>query len=193
MNTAKPSVNFLESISANVKLTPESRTVLLSLMKKDHLSKGCVLVPSGSICKSVYYLETGLSRRFYLKDNKEVTESFTAENGFACSINGYITGNADGRQTELLEPSVVWSLPYRELETLYDKYHDIERLGRFLITRELVEMHERLSSLQFMTASERYAAFLEKYPSLLQRVPLGVISSYLGITQETLSRIRSKT
>jgi CRP-like cAMP-binding protein len=162
-------------------------------MKKDHLSKGCVLVPSGSICKSVYYLETGLSRRFYLKDNKEVTESFTAENGFACSINGYITGNADGRQTELLEPSVVWSLPYRELETLYDKYHDIERLGRFLITRELVEMHERLSSLQFMTASERYAAFLEKYPSLLQRVPLGVISSYLGITQETLSRIRSKT
>jgi len=192
MITTAPSINFLDSISANVKLTTESRTVLLSHMQKDHFPKGHLLVPVGSICNSVYYLERGLSRRFYLKDGKEVTEDFTAENDFACSINGYITGKADGRQTELLEPSTVWSLPYHDLEKLYDRYHNIERLGRFLITRELVEMHERLSSLQFMSAPERYAAFVTRYPSLLQRVPLGIISSYLGVTQETLSRIRAK-
>lgn len=185
-------VNFLDSISPFVKLTPESRTKLLSLMKKEHLPKGHVLVPLGTICNSVYYIERGLSRIFYLKDGKEVTEDFNAENSFTCSITGHITKKPDGRQTELLEPSVIWSLPYAELERLYDDHHDIERLGRYLISMELADMHKRLTAIQFMSAQERYNTFVSEYPSLLQRVPLGMISSYLGITQETLSRIRSK-
>jgi CRP-like cAMP-binding protein len=187
-----PSINFLESISPFVKLTPESRNKLLGLMKKEHLPKGHVLVPLGSICNSVYYLERGLARIFYVKDGKEVTEDFNAENSFTCSITGHITKKADNRQTELLEASTVWSLPYAELERLYDDHHDIERLGRFLISQELADMHKRLTSIQFMSAQERYNNFVAEYPSLLQRVPLGMISSYLGITQETLSRIRSK-
>lgn len=186
------SINFLESIAPFVKLSPESRTKLLSLMKKELLPKGHVLVPVGSICSSVYYLERGLARVFYLKDGKEITEDFNAENSFTCSITGHITKKPDGRQIELLEPSTIWSLPYAELEKLYDDHHDIERLGRYLISQELADMHKRLTAIQFMSAQERYNNFIADYPSLLQRVPLGMISSYLGITQETLSRIRSK-
>ena len=194
MQIAQPqkSINFLESISPFVKLSPESRTKLLSLMKKEHLPKGHVLVPVGGICSSVYYLERGLTRVFYLKDGKEITEDFNAENSFTCSITGHITKKPDGRQIELLEPSIVWSLPYVELEKLYDGHHDIERLGRYLISQELADMHKRLTAIQFMSAQERYNTFITEYPSLLQRVPLGMISSYLGITQETLSRIRAK-
>ena len=194
MQIAQPykSINFLESISPFVKLSPESRTKLLSLMKKEYLPKSHVLVPVGGICSSVYYLERGLTRVFYLKDGKEITEDFNAENSFTCSITGHITKKPDGRQIELLEPSIVWSLPYAELEKLYDDHHDIERLGRYLISQELADMHKRLTAIQFMSAQERYTAFVTDYPSLLQRVPLGMISSYLGITQETLSRIRSK-
>jgi len=161
-------------------------------MKKESLAKGHVLVRCGEICRNVYYIEKGLARTFYLKDGREVTERFKAENSFTCSMSAYVTNTPDCRQIELLEPSVIWSLPYTELEKLYDRHHEIERLGRYLITQEMVEMHRRLSELQFMTAQQRYANLLDTNPSLLQRVPLGLISSYLGITQETLSRIRAK-
>jgi CRP-like cAMP-binding protein len=161
-------------------------------MVKESLPKGHVLVPVGGICRHVYYLEKGLTRTFYLKDGKEVTERFCAENSFTCSMAGHITNTPDGRQIELLEPSVIWSMPYEKLEKLYDEHHEIERLGRHIITLDLVAMHQRLSDLQFRSAEERYTNLLQSTPSLLQRVPLGIISSYLGITQETLSRIRSR-
>ncbi len=190
--TTSTKISFFDSISPFVKLSAESREALLSLMKKGSLPKGHVLVHCGDICRNVYYVEKGLVRTFYLKDGKEVTERFKAENSFTCSMSGYVTNTPDGRQIELLEPSVIWSMPYTELEKLYDRYHEVERLGRYLITQEMVEIHHRLSELQFMPAQERYSKLIETDPSLLQRVPLGLISSYLGITQETLSRIRAK-
>ena len=185
-------VSFFDSISHLVKISPESRQVLLSHMIKEKLPKGYVLVPMGSICRNVYYLENGLTRTFYIKDDKEITERFCAENSFTCSMAGYLTNTPDNRQIELLEPSTIWFMPYTELEKLYDAHHDIERLGRQLITQDLITMHQRLTDIQFMTAQERYSKFITAYPSLSQRISLGHISSYLGITQETLSRIRSK-
>jgi len=185
--------SFFGSIAPFVTLSNDSRQALLSLIKKESLPKGYVLVPCGDICRSVYYIEKGLARTFYLKDGKEVTDRFRGENSFTCSMSGYVTNTPDGRQIELLEDSVIWSLPYAELEKLYDAYHEVERLGRYLITQEMVEMHRRLSELQFMSAQERYSNLLAVDPWLLQRVSLGHISSYLGITQETLSRIRAKT
>ncbi|AWH85738.1 cyclic nucleotide-binding protein [Flavobacterium album] len=185
-------ISFFDSISPFLKLSPESTQALLSLMNKESHPKGHVLVPCGDICRNVYYIEKGLARTFYLKDGKEVTERFKAENSFTCSMSGHVTNMPDGRQIELLEPSVIWSLPYNELEKLYDRYHEIERLGRYLITQEMLEMHRRLTELQFISAQERYSNLISNDPLLLQRVPLGLISSYLGITQETLSRIRAK-
>ncbi|WP_294735816.1 Crp/Fnr family transcriptional regulator [uncultured Flavobacterium sp.] len=192
MTITSNKISFFDSISPFVKLSSESKNTLLSLMLKQELQKGHVLVPTGNICTHVYYIEKGLARTFYIKDSKEITEKFALENSFTCSINSYVTQKADGKQIELLEPSTVWSLPYKKLEELYDKYHDIERMGRHLITVELTQVHKRLSSLQFMSAQERYNDLITYSPELLQRVPLGIISSYLGITQETLSRIRTK-
>lgn len=186
------SVSFFDSISHLVKISTESRQVLLSHMTKELLPKGHILVPMGGICKHVHYLEKGLTRTFYIKDNKEVTERFCSENSFTCSMTGYLTNTPDNRQIELLETSTIWSMPYTELEKLYDAHHDIERLGRQLITQDLITMHQRLTDIQFMTAQERYSKFTATNPSLSQRISLGHISSYLGITQETLSRIRSK-
>ena len=190
-NPVKP-VNFFDSVSPFVKLSPLSRKVLLSHLLKESFPKSHVLVPVGGICRSVYYIEKGLTRTFYLKDGKEITERFCAENSFTCSIAGHFTNTPDGRQIELIEPSIIWSMPYEKLEKLYDEHHEIERLGRHIITSDLINLQQRLSDLQFKTAEERYTNLLQSNPLLLQRVPLGVISSYLGITQETLSRIRAK-
>ena len=190
-NTIKP-ISFFDSVSPFVKLSTESKKVLLFHMVKESLPKGHVLVPIGGICRNVHYMEKGLTRTFYLKDGKEVTERFCAENSFTCSMTGHLTNIPDGRQIELLEPSVIWSMPYEKLEQLYDNHHEIERLGRHIITADLIALQSRLSELQFKTAEERYLNLLKSNPTLLQRASLGIISSYLGITQETLSRIRSK-
>jgi len=189
--TAKP-INFFKSVSPFVKLSPLTKQVLLAHMVKESLPKGYVLVPIGGICRNVHYMETGLTRTFYIKDGKEITEKFCAENSFTCSMTGHLTNTPDGRQIELLEPSVIWTMPYVKLEELYDGHHEIERLGRHIITADLLALQSRLSDLQFKTAEERYINLLTSKPSLLQRVSLGIISSYLGITQETLSRIRAK-
>lgn len=188
---AKP-VNFFESLSGLVVFSAESKSALLSAMQKKEYPKGHILVYAGEGCRSVYYIEKGLSRTIYFHDGKEITEEFNAENSFACSINSYLTQHPDNRQIELLERSVIWSIPYVELEKLYLKYHDIERMGRLAMTMELVALQKRLSEIQFKSAQERYRIFVAENPTLLQRINLGHLSSYLGITQETLSRIRSK-
>lgn len=185
-------VNFFEAISLWVRLGEESRSALLGIMRKERLPRGTVLVPFGSTGRHVYYVESGLVRSFYLKDGKEITERFSPENSFACSMACYLTHRPDGRQTELLEDSVIWTMPYTSLETLYDKYHEIERLGRYIASLELMELYRRLDDLQFATAQDRYRKFTEAYPSLVLRVSQRMIASYLGVTHETLSRIRAQ-
>jgi CRP-like cAMP-binding protein len=184
--------SFFESVSHAVKLSKESKKALLTVMVRNELPKGKVLVSFDQLCTSVYYIETGLARTYYLKDGKEVCERFSPDRSFCCSIVSYMTRETDQRQIELLEDSVVWTIPYTELEKLYDASHEIERLGRYIHCMELVEMHHRLSNIQFESAQEKYAHFIAKHRDLMQRVPLGMIASYLGITQETLSRIRAQ-
>jgi len=93
---------------------------------------------------------------------------------------------------ELLEPSLLWAIPYKRLEDLYNSYHEIERFGRLLVSHGLILVQQRFDDLHFASALERYKKMLQQNPSFIQRVPLSMIASYLGISQETLSRIRSK-
>ena len=98
----------------------------------------------------------------------------------------------DRRSIELLEDSTIIEIPHYELENLFAKYHDLERLGRLWSNYGIVQLQQRFDDLHFATAAERYAKLIQNNPSILQRVALGIIASYLGITQETLSRIRSQ-
>jgi CRP-like cAMP-binding protein len=188
----KKPVNFFESISPYVRLDSENKKALLQIMMRHELPAGTVIISVDAVCNQVYYFEQGLARSFYWKDGKEITERFITENSFACSMYSYITKESDHRQVELLEPSVIWTMPYTELDKLYNTHHKIERLGRLLASLEVVEVYQRLNDLHFATAHERYQKFIHSNPSLLQRVSLGMIASYLGITQETLSRIRAQ-
>lgn len=93
---------------------------------------------------------------------------------------------------EVMENSILYCIDYEQLQNLYKTYPDLNRIGRLLSEKYYIELEERVLSLQFKTAEERYRHIVENKPALLQKASLGQISSYLGISQETLSRIRRK-
>jgi CRP-like cAMP-binding protein len=108
------------------------------------------------------------------------------------SFFSFITRKPCIENIQLIEDSTLWAISYDDLQNLYDEYPDIERLGRIMNERYYVMLEERFVSNHFKEAKERYENLMNNAPHILQRVPLGYVASYLGITQETLSRIRGK-
>ncbi len=183
---------FFEVVVQFTRLSPVGQGALAAVLKRLELPKGHVLIKQNTICNHLYFVEQGLTRTYYIKNGKDVTDWISAENTFACSILSFITRQPDRRTIELLEPSVLWSVHYDDLEKLYVDYHDIERLGRLLVASGLVQLQQRFDDLHFSTALNRYKALLKSKPDYIRRVPLGILASYLGMTQETLSRMRSQ-
>lgn len=185
-------INFLDTITEFTPLTEEAKEALTSILKIKKVEKGQTLLKENSICKYIYFVSEGLTRTYYYKDGKDVTDWLSIEGQFACSIVSFITQEPDRRGIETLENSTLFSFHVDELERLYSKFHDIERLGRHIVSLGLVQLQQRFDDLHFATAIERYRKIMTKNPTLIQRVPLGVLASFLGISQETLSRIRGK-
>jgi CRP-like cAMP-binding protein len=183
---------FFNLLKDKMQLSPKSREAFLSVMRNEDYSKGHVLVKPGTVCPSIFFVEKGLTRTFYYKDGKDVTDWFSPENTIGCSIVSFTTQQPDRRGIELLEDSSFWTLDYHDLEMLCDQHHEIERFTRLITAYGMLLIQERFDELHFATAAERYKKLLDHQPAILQRAPLGMIASYLGITQETLSRIRSQ-
>ena len=182
---------FFDYIAQLCFLSEESKEMLANVLQHMEVKKGYELLRPGSICHNLYFIEEGLTRTWYLKDGKDVTDWISTENSFAVSLISFITRQPDRRGIETLEPSSLWSITHTQLENLYKISHDIERLGRLLISHGIVQVQQRFDDLHFYTAAERYEKLFKEHPALLNRVPIGMIASYLGISRETLSRIRS--
>lgn len=184
--------SFFTTIDTLVQLSPESKAAFSKKLRRLELPKGHVLVRENTVCNEVFFVESGLSRTYYYKDGKDVTDWISTEGSFACSIVSFITRQPDRRGIELLEDSVLQAITWHELELLYTQFHDMEKLGRMLVNAGLVQLQKRFDDLHFSTALERYKNILENQPTLIERVPLGILASYLGMSQETLSRMRGK-
>ena len=183
---------FFETLARFVPLSTDSQQALAAVLEKLSLPKGHTLVKQDTTGSHFYFIERGLTRTFYLKDGKEVTDWISAEGSFAVSVISFITRQPDRRIIELLEPSTLLAIHYDELEQLCAQHHDIERLTRRLMSAGLVELQRKFDDLHFATAWQRYQTLISVHPTFIQRVPLGMIASYLGISQETLSRIRAQ-
>lgn len=184
--------SFFDAISRISPISPSSKKAIAGILKVSTLPKGHILVSPNTVCKGLYFIERGLTRTFYIKDGKDVTDWLSPENTFATSVVSLITQKPDRRGIELLESSVIDFIPMKKWEALCDTKHDIERLTRRIVSEGLVQLQHKFDDVHFTPALERYRVLITTHPSLIQRVPLNMIASYLGITQETLSRIRSQ-
>jgi CRP-like cAMP-binding protein len=173
------------------KLSADTATEMFSCLKPLSISKNTLLVREGQYADKTYYIIKGCARAYYVKDGKEITDWFAFENEFICSIHSFFNDVPSPHYIEILEDSDLLEITRADAITLCDKYHDFERLQKEVVVHTLLKLQKRVESLLFETAHSRYQSLLVAQPDITQRIPLTHIASHLGITLETLSRIRS--
>lgn len=183
---------LISHIKSYYQLNEEAQAALHACFKQVTLSKNEYLLTEGKICKHLYFLELGALRGYYNLEGKEISYWFGFENDFVTSFHSFITQQPAVENIQLIEGSLLWAISKDSLTGLLNQYHEIERILRIACEKYYIRLEERFVNAQFKTAAERYENLLQQSPHILERVPLGHIASYLGISQETLSRIRGR-
>lgn len=147
---------------------------------------------AGNTSKKLYFILKGIARAYYNKDGKDVSCYFAKEGMFITGIDSFFTQQPSIYDCMALEDTVTFAITFEALEQAYALSPEFNEFGRKYITHAYIDLVERLNAIQFQSSQTRYDFFIQKHPDLMNRIPLGHIASYLGITQETLSRIRAK-
>ena len=180
--------SFLNTI---VPFSDDELNDILAHFSKESLIKNQILVRQGEICKALYFVEKGMGRSYYLNETgKEITQWFFSVGKFMTSAESFFQQTPSLYYLETLEDSVVYHISKQNIDRLFAKYPKMEKLGRLISIEMLTKIVNKLNAIQFQTARERYDYMLAEFPDIAHQVPLGHIASYLGMTQETLSRIR---
>lgn len=173
-------------------LNPELQVALQESFQQVSLSKGDYLIREGKTCRHLYFLEQGCLRGFYQAEDREVTHWFGFENDFVTSFHSFITQQPAIENIQLIEDCRLWSISKDRLNGLLASHHKAERLLRMAYEQYYIRLEERYVNAQFKSASELYQNLLDRTPHIIERVPLGYVAAYLGMSQETLSRVRSR-
>jgi CRP-like cAMP-binding protein len=184
--------NFIELLNNYAPLNKDCIEDLTNEITEIHLLKDEHLEDNNKHPDSFYFIVEGIVRVYYLKEGKDVTDWFASKNKFIGPILN-IYGDKPIRQyVQVLENTKLLVIKNNALERLYKKHHSFERIGRLIVTQNLIQLNERVIALQFYSAKEKYELLLKQNPEIIKRVALTHIASYLGITLETLSRVRSQ-
>jgi CRP-like cAMP-binding protein len=183
--------SFLHFLGKIQQLSPAAEEAILALCSLISIGKNQHLQEIGQKCRTIYFVKKGMARIYYLKESTEVTEYFAFENDLIIRAESLFTGRPSMKAIQALENTVFIGIPAEQLFSLFDQFPQIERLFRKIIEHAYVHTVNRMEAIQFHTAEERYSQLLNERPSLIQRISLKHIASYLGITQVSLSRIRA--
>lgn len=184
--------HLLDAFGQYAPIGDAARADLARMLVREELPKGTVLLADGQVCNRLYWLEKGMARGYYLRDGKDITSGFAFEGEMVLAMHSFFTRKPTVKSLELIEDSILYSIGHEDLTFLYKKYPEINTIGRFLYEKYCVALEERSFALQFLPAKERYEHLVARHPQVLQRARLGHIASLLGISPETLSRIRGK-
>ena len=172
-------------------LTPPAVQILGSILVPMKFQKGEIILKEGDICDRIYWVTKGLVRQFYFKNGKELTEYMTTENNIVMSIESLFREEPTRQQIQALEPTILFALPKNLLEREAVRNVNIQMLYRKILEESLIISQIHADMLRFESAQERYAKLVKRSPQLVLRAPLVYIASYLQMTPETLSRVRT--
>ena len=172
-------------------MTHEELGMLEQILVPMKYAKGEFILPEGVVCKHIYWVVKGLVRQFYYKNKKELTEYMATENNICMSIESLFHEEPSKQIIQALEPTVIYAMPMRELEAVAMKSVNIQMLYRKILEESLIISQHRADMLRFESAQDRYRRLVHDTPQLVLRAPLLYIASYLQMTPETLSRVRT--
>ena len=185
-------MNIDEIIDRIYPLPTSSKESLKQNITEVNHPKGFCLMEADKVIPYIYFLRTGIARAYASTENNDITFWFGTEGEPIVSMKSYVDEKPGYESIELLEDCNLYQLETKKLKQLFNKDIHIANWGRKFAERELVKTEELIISRQYKTALERYKDLLKEKPHLLQRVQLGHIASYLGMTQVSLSRIRAE-
>ena len=172
-------------------MTHEELDLLEGILVPMKFPKGAIILNEGDVCHHIFWIVKGLVRQFYYKNKKELTEYMATENTVCMSIESLFKETPSHQILQALEPTVLYALPMHELETVSMKSVNIQMLYRKILEESLIISQQRADMLRFESAQDRYQKLVKTSPQLVLRAPLVYIASYLQMTPETLSRVRT--
>lgn len=183
----------IDQILDDIYPLPEvSKQMLKACITECSFPKGQIIIRTDHVEKNIYFIKRGIVRAYAQTGDSETTFWLGKEGDTVISMKSYVANQRGYEDIELLENCLLYTLNIQTLRKLFETDIHIANWGRKFAEQELVRTEERLISQQFRTATERYKELIKNSPDLIQRVQLGHIASYLGITQVSLSRIRAE-
>jgi len=174
------------SISPQAEKDIALRTKSLLKKKNDHFLK------QGQLLTSYFVVQKGVFRAYIHRKDKEVNVWFGEENQIFGAIMPMYANRPSPENIQFLEDAEIYAIAVDDLEYLYKLHPELNYIGRKIAEEVCIILENRITSLHTESAPERYQSLIKEHPNLLNRINLGHIASYVGVTQETLSRIRKR-
>ncbi len=172
-------------------MTHEELDTLESILVPKRYSKGEMILKEGEVCENIYYIDKGLVRQYYFKNDKQLTEHIGSDGEIFMCIESLFKEEPTKLQVEALEPSSIYLIPKHRLEQVALHNVNIQILYRKILEESLIISQQHADLLRFETAQSRYLRLCKMKPQVMLRSPLVYIASYLQMTPETLSRVRA--
>ena len=183
---------ILKSINALVPLSAATERALRDCLAPCRFAKRHLLVEEGRRAGAAYFIERGITRSYWLVNGEEITTSFAAEGSIVFSMDELYYDRPSEEYVETLEETEAWRIGLDDLRRLFETNLELANWGRIIHQNEYRRLHRSHKERLTLSAAERYEAFCHQFPEVVQRVQLGYIASYLGITLPTLSRLRGR-
>jgi len=184
---------LLDNLSKHIQLSSEEQALFLSKTTTQTYKAKTILLNAGEICKHSYFVNYGVLRSFTINDNiVEHVMSFACSNWWIGDMYSLLSQKPGNLFIEVLEDAEVVILSKENQELLYQEIPKLERFFRILTENSLVAHQERLMDNLSLSAEERFEKMCKKYPDLMQKVAQKQLASYIGVTPEFFSKMKSK-
>lgn len=183
---------FIQFANQLSPLDPFENNELQQKLKMKTFGKGDYLLKSGQVCRNIFFVDSGLTKTSFENGDKEFIMRFFPENSMFTVLDSYVKQSPSTYDVLALEQTTVTLISNKDLVDLCENHHHIEKFLRTLISLASINMMNRISEMLEEDGKQRYDRFLKEHGELLKRISLGDLANYIGITQVSLSRIRSK-
>lgn len=184
--------NLIDKINNYINLTDDEKLLVQSLFSAKSVKKGETILAEGNVCKYIFFVSKGLLRHYISNEGKELTIHFNEEDTFACDYNSFIIKKPSDKTIQALEETELYIISFDNLQKFYESIRYGDRFGRLLLEEIFVNAIRHIISVHKDTAEQRYLNFMHSFKHLQQRIPQFYIASFIGVTPQSLSRIRRR-